>query len=103
MEELKGWAARGGCYLPRSRDVTCQHESEFAASQEGLPMRIKQTCLSIRFLAAILILSVTWMAVAQSQVEAMLVPSTASQAGDAAVHAADLQTIQTTLESKLIR
>ena len=59
--------------------------------------------LPARSLIALLIVSVTLMAAAQPRVEAMLVPSTMDRAAEKTDRAADLQTIQTTLESKAIR
>src|SRR5438128_2008853 len=51
----------------------------------------------------ILIVSVSWLGFAQPRAEAMLVPSTAVQSPGKTDRSADLQTVQTALESKAIR
>jgi len=50
-----------------------------------------------------LILSVTWLASVPSDLHAMLMPVKASVVSGSSDRAQDLQTIQTTLESKLLR
>ena len=58
---------------------------------------------SLKRIAWTLVFSMAGMAIAQPRAEAMLVPSTAVKTTGTIHRGADLQTIQTTLESKAIR
>jgi len=62
------------------------------------------TLISVRSMAVTLVMSIMCLAFTQTRAQAMLAPATLAQAANASVaSAADLQTIQSTLESKELR